>query len=247
MTDPSPLTSDSPATTEGRAPATAPRAAALCLLAGVVLYVLPTALHGNPPIEDAEATLRYVSGRSLWTIAHFANIAAVVLWAVAVALVSHSPALPRALTTATRTVWSVAAGVYAVYFGLHALGLATAASQFADVAGDPTAVLERTEALLLVLGSTAFVAQGLVGAAVGMLGLTMVRAAGRDRILPVIGIVIGAGWVTGAALLEFGLIVPCTALAWVWISWLAIRLLRHGQPTPTAVRRQPALTGERSS
>lgn len=149
-------------------------AAAVLLLLGVVAYILPTALHGNPPIDDAAATLDYVSSRSLWTLAHFANVAAILMWASAVALLQVSGALPLGRGAVARMSWSIAGGAFAIYFGIHAVGLWSAADQLGTT--PEQMVIQRTEALLLVLGSAAFVSQTLVGASVALLGVALMGA-----------------------------------------------------------------------
>lgn len=215
------------ATTEGGA---STRAAGVLLLVGVVLYILPSALHGNPPIEDATATLEYVAGKSGWMIAHLVNILAVVLWVIAVALLRSTPQLPGPLSRATSSVWSVAAGVFGVYFGIHAIGLSTAADQYLSGAVDQAAVVERTEALLLVLGSTAFVAQALIGLAVALTGLMLVRTTIGSRVFGIIGVVIGLGWAIGAVMINFAVIVPFTALTWAWLIVLGVYLCMNRLP-----------------
>ncbi len=227
-----PTTTNRPAavTTTGRGPAS--RTAGVCFLVGVLLYVAPTVLHGNPPIDDAEATLRYVADRELWTLAHFANIAAVVLWAAGVALMTPASRIPRAMATMATTVWSIAAAVFSVYYGLHAVGLKAAADQLEDPAVPDGPAVERAEALLHVLGSTAFVGQALLGTAVAMLGLLLLRAAGpgartSERMLGGSGLAIGIGWAMGAVLINFAIIVPFTTLAWIWFVVLGVLLVRR--------------------
>jgi hypothetical protein len=197
-------------------------------LAGVVLYILPTILHGNPPIEDAEATLRYVADRGLWRIAHLANIAAVVLWLVALALLVPMTATRRSLEHATLAVWGVAVSVFSVYFGIHAIGLSAVADQMVTGKADVAAILERAEALLLLLGSTAFVAQALLGTSIAMLGLFILKATDMNRVFGAIGIAAGLGWAIGAVAMNFAIIVPFTVLAWIWVGILGARLVVRG-------------------
>ena len=208
----------------------APRAAGVLMLTGVVLYILPSILHGNPPIDDAAATLEYVADASGWRIAHLVNILAVVLWVIALSFLRTLPGLPGPLSRATGSVWAVAAGVFGVYFGIHAIGLSTAADQYLSGAVDRAAVVERTEALLLVLGSTAFVAQALLGLAVGLTGLLLARAEVGGRVFGIIGAVIGLGWLVGAVAINFAVIVPFTALAWVWLVVLGVCLCMNRLP-----------------
>ncbi|MFC7404951.1 hypothetical protein [Georgenia alba] len=199
-------------------------AAAVLLLLGVVAYVLPTALHGNPPIDDAAATLDYVSSRKLWTLAHFANVAAILMWAFAVALLHVSGALPLGRGAVARMSWSVAGGAFAIYFGIHAVGLWSAAEQLGTI--PEQTVIERTEALLHVLGSAAFVSQALVGVSVALLGVALMRRTRSSLVLGGVGILAGAGWATGAVMINFAIIVPFTLLTWAWVVVVAIVVLR---------------------
>ncbi len=207
------------------------RLAALGLIAGTVLYALPSALHGNPPIEDAENLLRYVAERPSWRIVHMVNIAAVLVWlgslaAAAPLLRSGASALGRA----AQAVFTAASGVFAVYFSIHATGLPTLANQLSGQADD-AAVFERTESVLVLLGSTAFTAQALLGLAILLYGYTL--AAG-DRMPPWLGwfgIAVGAGWLLGALVMNFAIIVPFTVLAWAWMASLGVILWRTRSET----------------
>lgn len=91
-------------------------------------------------------------------------------------------------------------------------------------------MVERTEALLLVLGSTAFVAQALLGLAVALTGLLLARAEIGSRVFGVIGVVIGVGWTLGAVMINFAVIVPFTALAWAWLVVLGVCLCMNRLP-----------------
>lgn len=212
---------------------TAPRSAGVLFLVGVALFVVPSALHGNPPINDAAATLEYVADKSGWVPAHLVNILAVVLWGMAAALLRGTPGLPEPLARAVTAVWSVAAGVFGVYFGIHAIGLSTAADQYMAESTDIAAVVERTEALLLVLGSSAFVAQALIGTALALTGLMFVRTHVGSRAFGAGGLVIGLGWTLGAVLMDFSVIVPFMTLAWAWLIVLGVCLCARRLPFRT--------------
>ncbi|HIW92418.1 MAG TPA: hypothetical protein H9870_12265 [Candidatus Corynebacterium avicola] len=204
------------------------RAAAALLILGVIAYILPTALHGNPPIDDAAATLDYVRDRGLWTIAHFANVGAVMMWAAAVALLKTSGMLGQGRGAVAQVAWGIAGGAFAIYYGIHAVGLWSAANQLDTVARD--LVLERTESLLLILGSSAFVAQAVLGVAVALFGLALIGTTRASRILGAVGIVTGTGWCVGALLINFGIIVPFTTLGWAWavaVALVVFRAARH--------------------
>ena len=203
---------------------------AVALLVGTVLYIAPSALHGNPPIESAEKALRYVHDRPTWRIVHLVNILAVLLWAGGFSALAPLVA-PRAvaLRRAAATVFAATAAVFAVYFSIHAFGLPTLANDFFERGADQAAVLERTETVLVLLGSTAFTAQAMLGLSIALCAALLVRA--RPSVLPAwlgwVGVAAGAGWLVGALLVKFSVIVPFTVVAWVWWTVLAVLLLRR--------------------
>ncbi|KIA60466.1 DUF4386 family protein [Nocardia vulneris] len=212
------------------------RWAAGVLLVGTLLYILPSALHGNPPIESASATLEYVRARPSWRLGHLVNIAAVIVWAfgfAALARVAGTPVWARQLLG---LVFATAAATFAVYFSLHAFGLPTAAEQYFDTGANRAAILERTETILIVLGSIAFTAQALLGAAVLLAGYVLTRSVRLSGWLGWVGVVAGLGWLVGALLVEFAVVVPFTILTWVWTVVVAIGAWRAARPAASANR-----------
>lgn len=196
------------------------------LALGTLLYVVPSVLHGNPPVESAELTLRYVADRPAWRPVHLLNIAAVLLWAVALtALGARLTGAARQVAQAGAVVLTAAAGVFAVYFSIHAMALPTAASLF--IAGEHEQLLVTTEAVMLVLGAIAFTAQAALGLSILLYGL----AVAVSRELPAgvgwLGMLGGAGWLTGAVLIDFAVIVPFTVISWAWTLVLAVALLQR--------------------
>ncbi|WP_240772154.1 DUF4386 family protein [Nocardia sp. CS682] len=203
-----------------------------------MLYIVPTAIHGNPPIESAQETLEYVHARPFWRVLHLVNIAAVIVWAcgfTALAKAASANALTRQLFG---IVCTTAAATFAVYFSLHAFGLPTAATQYFDAGADRTAVLERTETTLIALGSIAFTAQALLGAAVAFAGYLFARSPMLPTWLGGVGIIAGLGWLTGALLVDFAVIVAFTILTWLWTLVVAGVALRGSfavrPPHPTS-------------
>ncbi|TCP52015.1 uncharacterized protein DUF4386 [Tamaricihabitans halophyticus] len=191
--------------------------AASALILGTLLYILPSALHGNPPIESAPDALRYVADRPSWRLAHLANIAAVLIWAGSFAALA--PLLAPAATGLRRTmtvVFTAAAAVFAVYFSIHAFGLSAAAEQYFADGANQAAILERAETILILLGSTAFTAQAMLGASIALAAGLITRAPGLPSWLGWAGLVAGVGWLFGALIVNFAVIVPFTALTWLW-------------------------------
>ncbi|WP_433328399.1 DUF4386 family protein [Spirillospora sp. CA-294931] len=204
------------------------RTLGIAVLAGTVLYIVPSALHGNPPIDSAAQTLEYVRDRPTWRPAHMINIAAVLLWAVSfTALTRLAAPASRFLGTAVTAVATAAAAVFAVYFSVHAFGLTTAADQYFERGANRAAILERTETLLIVLGSTAFTAQAMLGALVALTGYTLTRSRTLPPWLGWWAVLAGLGWLTGALFISFAVIVPFTALTWAWTFVVAFTLWRR--------------------
>lgn len=226
--------------TEPTSPTAAPprstiRTSAIALILGTLLYILPSALHGNPPVDSAPDVLQYVDARPSWRLVHLVNIAAVLVWAGAFATLAPLVAPAAAGLRRVMTVlFTAAAAVFAVYFSIHAFGLATAADQYFTDGADRTAVVERTETVLILLGSTAFTAQAMLGVSIAFAGALITRAPGLPSWLGWVGMVSGTGWLVGALVVNFAVIVPFTALAWLWVIVLGVILLRS-----TSLSRQP--------
>jgi hypothetical protein len=225
VTTSNPMTA-TPAVSPGLSPS-AGRWIATGLAVGTLMYIVPSAVHGNPPVESAELALHYVAERPSWRLVHLVNVGAVLVWAVALAaLVSRLAGAGRDVGRAARLVLTVGAAVFAVYFSIHAMALPVAAQRFVTGAVDPEQVLVQTEAVLLVLGATAFAAQALLGLSVLLHGLTVVTADRFPAWVGWLGVLAGAGWLVGALLVDFAVIVPFTVLAWVWMLVLAGTVLR---------------------
>ncbi|TQN33270.1 uncharacterized protein DUF4386 [Haloactinospora alba] len=203
------------------------RASIVLLLAGTALYVIPSAVHGNPPVDSAQDTLEYVRQRPSWRLVHMANILAVLLWAGAfTALAPVAAPASRTLGSWLRVLFTASAAVFAVYFSLHAFGLSTLADRYTAQGADPAAVLQQTEAVLTALGSTAFTAQAMLGASVALSGAVFSRSHLVPGWVGWCGAVAGTGWLVGALLVNFAVIVPFTALTWLWTVMLAVPLWR---------------------
>jgi hypothetical protein len=214
----------------GAAPGLSPMARrwiATGLAVGTVLYIVPSALHGNPPIESAELTLRYVAERPSWRLVHLLNIAAVLIWAVSLgALGSRLTGTAPTIGRAAGIVLTATTAVFAIYFSIHAMALPVAAERFASGTGEPSQILTQTESVLLVLGATAFIAQAMLGLAVLLYGLAVATSDRLPTWLGWLGALGGGGWLAGAVLIDFAVIVPFTVVSWAWMLVLAMALLR---------------------
>ncbi len=66
------------------------RIGALATIAGTLIYVAMSILHGNTPIGDASKILDHVAERPWWRAAHLANIFAILLWLAALSTLTGS-------------------------------------------------------------------------------------------------------------------------------------------------------------
>jgi hypothetical protein len=246
MTDHSAASAQAATTAVPPAPVVTGRWIAAGLVIAVVATVVPTAVHGNPPIESAELTLRWIAERPSWRPVHLLAIAGIVLWAACLNALARD-AEPRAARDTGRVAqltMTVAAAVFAVYFGLHAW-LAIPATELVAGAAPAELTVERTAAAMLVLGAVAFTAQALLGAAIALHGLTLALDRRFPRWLGLAGLASGLGWLTGALIVDFAIIVPFTASSWLWALTLAGTCWsRNGSGHHAAPRRLPRTAGE---
>ncbi|MGH3585239.1 MAG: hypothetical protein ACRDQ0_02855 [Pseudonocardia sp.] len=155
------------------------------------------------------------------------NIAAVLLWTVALtALGSRLTGTAREFARVAGVVLTVAAAVFAVYFRIHAMALPAAAARVVDGTSDPALHLSATEAVLFVLGATAFTAQGMLGLSMLLYGVAVAVSDRLPTALGWLGVLGGAGWLTGALLVDFAVIVPSTVVCWIWTLVLAVVVAR---------------------
>lgn len=144
------------------------------------------------------------------------------LWAACLDAVARGaePRAARETGRVGRLTMTVATAVFAVYSGLHAW-LAMPAAELVAGATPAALTIERTAAAMVVLGAVAFTAQALLGAAIALHGLTLALDRRVPRWLGPVGVVAGLGWATGALVVDFAIIVPFTAVAWLWTLVLA--------------------------
>ena len=90
-------------------------------------------------------------------------------------------------------------------------------------------MLAATEPVLLVLGATAFTAQAALGLSMLLYGLAIAVSREHPAWVGWIGVIGGAGWLLGALVIDFAVIVPFTVVCWIWTLVLAVALLRCGR------------------
>ncbi len=208
---------------------------AVLAIVGTLLFAAMSAMHGNPPIDDAAGVLDYVAARPWWRAAHLANILAVLLWVGALSPLAHQLRhdIERGLARLARGVLVAASAVFAGYFSLNGFGWAELAHRWSTATVESRAdLLIEMKVALTMVGSVAFTAQALLGLSVALYGLALVSGSSFPRWLGWLGTVAGAGWLIGALLIRFDMIVPCMVLAWTWMVSLGILMWRRAPRDP---------------
>jgi hypothetical protein len=211
---------------------TMPRLGAALAIGGTLLFAAMSALHGNPPIEDAAGVLDYVAARPWWRAAHLANILAVLLWVGALSTLAHElrAEVERGLARLAHGVLVAASAVFAVYFSINGFGWADLAHRWTSATGEfRTALLIEMNSALTLVGSIAFTAQALLGLSVLLYGLTLLSTSNYPKWTGWLGTVAGAGWLAGAVLIRFDVIVPFMMLTWIWMIGLGILMWRRAR------------------
>ncbi|MGH3922496.1 MAG: hypothetical protein ACRDTT_06440 [Pseudonocardiaceae bacterium] len=184
--------------------------------------------------------LDYVAARPWWRAAHLASILAVLFWVGALGTLPHELRhdIERGLARLARGVLIAASAVYAVYFSINGFGWAELAHRWSSATGESRAhLLIEMNVALVMFGSVAFTAQALLGLSVALYGLTLVSGSSAPRWIGWLGAAAGVGWLIGAILIRFDVIVPCMVLAWAWMVSLGIHMWRRAAST------QPPLGG----
>ncbi|MED4161444.1 hypothetical protein [Halalkalibacterium halodurans] len=201
---------------------------------GTLLYIFASAIHGNPPIEEAETLLPFLADSTLWREVHLANIAAIFLWLASFII------LTSLLSNKIAIIWSKVAnsfmimtcGVFALYFHIHSFALPLLATKWvsADEETYGSIVIE-TNATLTMLGTTAFISQAMLGLSIILYGIVLLFVPVLKRWLAYLGIIAGLGWLIGAIIIDFSIIVRFTVLAWIWVFLVCTLLLLNMRST----------------
>lgn len=218
------------------------RIGAVSALVGTIAYIALTVIHvmhGDPPVLDTAKMLDHVAAHPEWRPARLANILAVLFWVGAFTALtsSHTRGTAWALGRVAHAVMIGASAVFAVYFSLHGFGLGVLAEDWASAGASERAnILVEAEAVLTVLGSTAFTAQALLGLSFLLYGLTTAFSHSYPTWLGWVGAVAGAGWLAGALLVAFDVIIPFMMIACAWMLVMGVLMWRRAKSLPVADR-----------
>lgn len=168
-----------------------------------------------------------------------ATILAVLLWVGALSALAHELRydIERGLARLARGVLVAASAVFAVYFSMNGFGWAELAHRWSSATGASRAdLLIEMDVALTMVGSVAFTEQALLGLSVALYGLTLVSGSSFPRWVGWLGAVAGAGWLTGALVIRFDVIVPCMVLAWAWMVSLGVLMWHRAASISNAER-----------
>ncbi len=217
------------------------RVGAVCAIVGTLAYGVFGATHGDLEIPTTETALRFVAARPAWQAVHLLGVLAYLLWAGA--LVALAGSLTRrsagALARLAQASLSIGTTVMAVDLSLDGIGLKALADAWASAPVSGQADLLRAgDLFIVVLGTTAWSAQLLVGLAFLLYGLTVLRSREYPVWLAWGGVVAGAGWLAvgiglflDAGFVQFDQVLIFQLLAALWMPGMGVLMWRRaGQP-----------------
>lgn len=215
------------------------RTAGIAALVGVVLIGIDNAILGNPPRDDAFASMTYVAERP-WFISRMVGLIGVLAWLASFTALARTLRSPIAASVArlAQPVLTVAVAVFAVQYAHDGFSLASTATHLPD-AGRPGAELEaRAETLNLLIGGASILAQSLLGLGLACYALAVLLSRECSRIVGWWGVIAAGGWflTAGAHFMQlpgttFEIILPFAGLTAAWVVALAVSALRRSRAT----------------
>ncbi|WP_211351793.1 hypothetical protein [Haloactinospora alba] len=137
-----------------------------------------------------------------------------------------------------------AAAVFAVNYAHDGFSSGVVAQQWSSGERGAAAALVDSRVTEGLVGGTSILSQTLLGLALALYALAMLRSGEHSRVLCSVGIVGTLGWFAGGAALflrlpgvSFEILLPFVGLATVWVLGVGVALLRRGFRGP---RTEPA-------
>lgn len=202
----------------------------ILVLIGTFLYILATIFHGNPPIEKASTAIPFVAEQTFWQTKHFINIIAILLWLFGFICIffNLSRQSSRLMAKIALTQFTITTTIFAIYFYIHGFGLTQIANKWQNAPStEKQNILLQGDAILNILGTTAFISQLFLGISIILIALVFIFEKNVNKTYTIIGIIIGLGWAIEAYLINFAIIVPFTLLSWVWLILLIINIMKN--------------------
>ncbi|GAB3489417.1 DUF4386 family protein [Amycolatopsis cihanbeyliensis] len=229
-----------PRTPEAAAQRLGMRSSGILALAGTALTIVSTLLQQRMDIPrgDPLGGLAHIEARP-WFAAALAGMLGMLCWGMAFTAAGRSLRDPagRTLARMAEPVLLVAVAVFAVHYAHDGFSSGVLAGQWSSGERDPAAALADSRVMEGLIGGTSILSQTLIGLALALYALAMLRGRQYPRVLSWVGLVGSAGWFLGGSALflrlpgmSFELLLPFTGLATVWVVGVGITLVRTRVP-----------------
>lgn len=217
------------------------RTAGILVITGTALTIVSNLLQQRADIPRGNPleVLDYIDGRP-WFAAALAGVLGMLCWAVAFTTAGRALQEPvsRSVARMAEPLLTVAVALFAVNYALDGFSSGVLAEQWASGELDDSAATIDGRIVEAIVGGTSILSQTLLGLALVVYAVAMLRSGQYSRVLSWVGIVGTAGWFLGGSGLflqlpgtSFELLLPFVALATVWVIGVGITLIRRaGDP-----------------
>ncbi|NYH80705.1 hypothetical protein FHR84_004071 [Actinopolyspora biskrensis] len=213
------------------------RSAGILALLGTVLTIIGQLLQqrADIPRGDPLGVFGYIDGKP-WFVAALLGVFGMLCWAAAFVAAGHALRDPisRSIARMAEPLLVVATVLFAVNYAHDGFSSGMLAQQWTSGELDPDAATAAYRVVEILVGGVSTLSQALVGLALAVYALAMLRSRQYPRVLSWLGIVGTVGWfLAGSALFlrlpgsSFELLLPFSGLATVWVLGVGITLLRR--------------------
>lgn len=220
--------------------------AGILALAGGVLTIACNVLQQRAEIPrgDPSAVLDHIAGNP-WFAAALVGVLGALCWAVAFAAVGRTlrEPLSRAIAQMAEPVLIVTVAVFAITYAHDGFSSGVVAQQWSSGERDAATALVDIRVVEGLVGGTSALSQPLLGLALAVYALAMLRSGQYGRVLSWVGLLAALGWFIGGSALflrlpgaSFELLLPFVGVATIWVLAVGIALLRQSyrsRPSPT--------------
>ncbi|KIH97862.1 hypothetical protein LP52_17260 [Streptomonospora alba] len=209
--------------------------AGILALAGGVLTIACNVLQQRAEIPrgDPSAVLDHIAGNP-WFAAALVGVLGALCWAVAFAAVGRTLTEPlsRAIAQMAEPVLIVAVAVFAITYAHDGFSSGVLAQQWSSGERGAGTALVDIRVMEGLVGGTSALSQPLLGLALAVYALAMLRSGQYGRVLSWVGLIAALGWFISALFLRlpgasFELLLPFVGVATIWVLAVGIALLRQ--------------------
>ncbi|WP_017974882.1 DUF4386 family protein [Actinopolyspora halophila] len=213
------------------------RSAGILALLGTVLTIVGQLLQQRADIPRGAPleVFGYIAGRP-WFTAALIGVLGMLCWAMAFVTAGHALRDPvsRSIARMAEPLLVVATVLFAVNYAHDGLSSGILAQQWISGELDTDTATAAYRVVEILVGGVPTLSQALVGLALAVYALAMLRSGQHSRVLSWLGLISTIGWLlTGSALFlqlpgaSFELLLPFSGLATVWVLGIGITLLRR--------------------